>query len=67
MSRDSEAIDNIQYNDERKRMRVIFKTGRVYDYLDVPAGEYQAFRDAESWGKHFNAHIRNRYEHREVT
>ena len=64
--RDSEAVEDIKYDDTRQRMRVTFTTGRVYDYLDVPPDEYQGFRDAESWGKYFNANIRNRYEYREV-
>ncbi len=64
--RESEAIEDISYDEARRRMRVTFRSGRVYDYLDVPPGEYQAFYDADSWGRHFNANIRNRYEYLEV-
>jgi hypothetical protein len=43
------------------RERVLFlrfQSGDVYRYFAFPAGEYQAFRDAESQGRFFLAHIR---------
>lgn len=64
--RESTAIDDIKYDEKTGQMRVTFTTGRIYVYLDVPMEEYEAFDAAESRGRHFNAHIRDRYEYREV-
>ncbi|MGQ0531423.1 MAG: KTSC domain-containing protein [Caulobacteraceae bacterium] len=64
--RESEAIEDISYDETRQRMRITFTTGRIYDYLDVPIDEYEAFYAAESSGRYFNAQIRDRYEHREA-
>jgi len=45
---------------------VLFVTGRRYVYADVPQDEAQRFCEAFSKGRHFNAHIRDRYECREL-
>jgi hypothetical protein len=37
------------------------KTGDVYRYFEFPVTEYQAFLDAESRGRFFLAHIRDRF------
>ena len=62
----SEAIDDISYDEDAKEMRVVFKTGRVYVYFDVPLEAYEAFASAESLGRHFNAHVRDAYDWSEV-
>ena len=66
MFRSSEAVEDISYDETSQRMRVTFTTGRVYDYLDVPIEEYEAFAAAESLGRYFNANIRDKYEYSEV-
>jgi len=37
-----------------------------YDYEEVPAQTYAAFRQAFAKGRYFNDHIRNRFTHRLV-
>jgi hypothetical protein len=41
-------------------------SGKRYDYEDVPAETYAAFRRAFSKGRFFNAFIRNRFNYRVV-
>jgi hypothetical protein len=67
MARDSEVIEDIDYDPVSRDMRVALTTGRVYVYFNVPAEEYEAFRAAASLGRYFNANIRDQYEFREVT
>jgi hypothetical protein len=62
----SSVIADIDYDDDAREMRVVFRTGRIYIYLDVPVEAYDAFYEAVSWGQHFNAYIRDAYEHRVV-
>jgi hypothetical protein len=49
--------------DERKQiLHLRFrKTGDVYRYFEFPATDYQAFLNAESRGRFFLAHIRDRF------
>jgi hypothetical protein len=39
-------------------------SGNRYDYEDVPAETYAAFRQAFSKGRFFNTFIRDRYKYR---
>lgn len=44
-----------------------FNTGKLYHYKDMPASEIDALIRAESAGKYFNQHLRNKYrDYREV-
>ena len=63
----STAIADIEFDDERERLTVTFVTGRVYEYVDVPAEVAASFRAASSKGAFFNGYIRDRYDFREMT
>ena len=45
-------------DNELKVVRVVFSTGRMYQYSGVNVFDYLHFRDAESQGKAFNQYIR---------
>jgi len=63
----STAITAIAYDDTDHRLTVTFVTGRIYEYLDVPAGIAASFRRAASLGRFFNRHIRDHYDFHEIT
>jgi hypothetical protein len=63
----STVIRAAHYDPDREVLDIVFTTGRRYLYRRVPAQEADAFRAAFSKGRYFNAHIRERYEHSEVT
>jgi len=63
---DSAAILRIRYQPKGETLLVTFVTGKTYAYDGVPAAIYDAFLAAESYGKFFNAHIRDRYPYRFV-
>jgi lysyl-tRNA synthetase class 2 len=58
---ESRAISRIGYDPETKCLLVTFRSGEAYAYSDVPAAIFAAFRDAESHGRFFQAHIRDHY------
>ena len=62
----STVIRRFDYRPDTAELEVLFTTGRRYIYRDVPPEAAAAFRAAFSKGRHFNAHIRDRYEYREV-
>ncbi|AZP49947.1 TPA: KTSC domain-containing protein [Yersinia enterocolitica] len=51
----------IGYDADTQTLEIEFNTGSVYDYSDVPQGEYDAFIGSDSKGKYFHANIKNRY------
>ena len=55
------------YDADRQILHLQFrKTGDVYCYFEFPATDYQAFLDAESRGRFFLAHIRNRFPYQRL-
>jgi hypothetical protein len=63
---ESEAILRVNYDAALASLFVTFKTGRRYEYFDVPHEVYEAFLAAPSKGEFFNHHIRDRYQYREL-
>lgn len=63
----STVIRSARYDPDRETLDIVFTTGRRYLYHRVPAAEADAFRAAFSKGRYFNAHIRDCYDHSEVT
>jgi hypothetical protein len=64
--RTSSVIRRFSYDSEDHVLRVVFVSGRVYDYFDVPKAIYRAFQEAESKGGFLNAEIRPRYRYKEA-
>jgi len=62
----STVIRRFDYRPESRELEVLFVTGRRYLYSGVPPEEAEAFRAAFAKGVHFNRHIRDRYECREI-
>jgi hypothetical protein len=59
---DSSSIASIGYDAGDETLEIEFHSGGVYQYFDVPAHAHAALRDADSIGRHFVAHVRDRYE-----
>jgi hypothetical protein len=43
-----------------------FRGGAIYRYIGVPARVYQELLSAESKGRYFNLHIRNRFPYEKI-
>lgn len=54
------------YDDVAGILRILFVTGRLYDYLDVPRENWAALQAASSKGRYFNFHIRGQYRYRRL-
>lgn len=51
---------------EAGRLRVLFKRGGAYDYLDVPEIKYDALLHARSKGRFFHECIKDQYDYEKV-
>lgn len=59
---ESKMLSSVAYDEPRQILHLRFrKTGDVYRYFEFPATEYAAFLSAESRGRFFLAHIRDRF------
>jgi hypothetical protein len=57
----STVIAQFTYDRERRDLVIVFRSGRIYAYHDVPADVAAAMRAAFAKGEFFNAEIRDRY------
>jgi hypothetical protein len=51
---DSSVIASLGYVAGQRILEIEFRSGDIYDYLDVPLEEYAAFRSADSKGTYLN-------------
>ena len=61
---ESEAILDIDYVPATSTLFVRFIEGDWYSYFAVPAPVHRAFLQADSYGRFFHDHIRDRYLYR---
>lgn len=58
----STVIEKWNYNEENKTLLIVYRSGVVYKYLDVPVDVYDAFLSAFSKGIFLNRVIKKEYE-----
>ena len=57
----SSAISSVGYDERKAVLEVEFRSGAVYDYLDVPPKIWKALQAADSKGRFISRRIRDRY------
>ena len=62
----SSVINAFSYDTITATLRILFVSGIVYDYRDVPEHVYRDMKNNFSKGKFFNKYIKGRYEFRKV-
>lgn len=62
----STVIRRFDYDPRTEALDVEFVSGRRYRYAGVPAEVAEAFREAFSKGRFFNARIRDHYSFKEL-
>jgi hypothetical protein len=55
----SSLISRIGYDAEEKLLKVWLRDGPLYCYFDVPERIFEAFRDAQSPGRFYNAQVKS--------
>lgn len=60
---DSRLFTSAAYRDDVRQLYLRFRDGDIYRYFDCPAPVYREFLKAESKGRYFARHIRNRFRH----
>jgi len=56
----------MDYDPGTKTLRIIFVSGMIYDYKNVPASIYKAMKSSGSKGTYLNRHIKNNYEFEKI-
>ena len=63
----SSVIRRFSYEPAERRLRVVFTSGDVYEYADVPPEVVEALKVAPSKGEVFGLQIRDRYAYRRIS
>lgn len=59
-------LTGIFYTTETRVLRIAFKGGSSYEYLDVPIEKFEGFQLADSPGTYLNAEIKGKFEFRKI-
>jgi uncharacterized Fe-S cluster-containing MiaB family protein len=62
----SSVVAAIKYDPETDTLRVIYVSGSVYDYKEVPEKVYKEMKGAFSKGEYLNKHIKPKYKFEKV-
>ncbi len=57
----SSVVHKFSYDAATATLRVIFVSGKVYDYKNVPEEIYESMKTSGSKGTYLNVHIKNHY------
>jgi hypothetical protein len=63
----SAVIKSYHYDAATQIFEVVYHSGKVYHYLNVPEREYRQFKATMVKGIRFNRYIKNKYPFKEVT
>ena len=58
---ESSMIHAVGYDKKSRRLEVVFSSGRIYCYEQVPASEYEGLIEAESKGQYMRYRIIDMY------
>lgn len=61
LSVESTAISEVSYYPNVERLFVLFRSGKVYEYLNVPCHVMNGLREAPSKGKFLNKYVLAQY------
>jgi hypothetical protein len=62
----STVISSMHYYPTTSTLRVIFVSGMVYDYKNVPEKIYKEMKTASSKGAYLNQHIKGAYDYKKI-
>lgn len=58
----SSSISHCEHDDIAKELHITFHSGSTHTYKGVMKETFEALKSAESAGKFFHAHIKNKYQ-----
>jgi len=62
----SSVVAAIRYDEKSSKLRVIFQSGSIYDYLQVPEEVYNNMKKASSKGEFLNKEIKPNYQFEKI-
>jgi hypothetical protein len=63
----SSVIARMSYDADNSVLKIIFVSGKVYNYKEVPKQIYEDMKSSGSKGIYFNKYIKDHYPFEEIT
>jgi hypothetical protein len=63
----SSVVARMHYDAETAKLKVVFVSGLVYEYKDVPEEVFREFKTSGSKGTYLNKYIKGHYAYRKVS
>ena len=63
---ESSTVKSTQYDIDSQVLTIEFKNGNVYEYYNITYEDWRSLLDAESIGKHLNAHIKGKFDYKQI-
>jgi hypothetical protein len=61
---ESSTVKSTQYDIDSQVLTIEFKNGNVYEYYNLTYEDWRSLLDADSIGKHLNAHIKGKLDYK---
>lgn len=58
---DSSVLRSAKYSADERTLYLLFRSGELYCYLNFPPQQFREFLAADSKGRYFSTHIRDRF------
>ena len=62
----SSVIHSFKYDAAKQILKIIYNSGAVYNYLDVPLSVYEALQRARSKGTYLNKKIKGKFGYEKI-
>jgi hypothetical protein len=62
----SSVIKSMDYDAAAAVLKIIFVSGVIYEYKNVPENVYQSMKSSSSKGTYLNTHIKNNFEYKKL-
>ena len=62
----STVITAFHYDHKKHVLQIVFTSGTIYEYLDVPETKYTAMKASFSKGIYFNKYIKEHYKFNKI-
>jgi len=62
----STVVSSIHYNAATSTLRVMFVSGMIYEYENVPEEIYKELKKSSSKGTYLNQHIKGTYDYKKL-
>ena len=59
---DSSVLASAVFDEATNRLTVVFKSGRSYDFFDIPTDVWTGLKKADSKGRYFTQNIKGKFK-----